>query len=135
MKKGTYKPEFRSGTAAVETAVTLPLLLVLVFGSIEASNAIFLKQSITIAAYEAAKAASSPNGTDQFATVRCAEALAVRDITSFNVTFSPSNIDINTARGTRISVTVTIDASSAALGPLWVFSGKNLTKKVEMVRL
>jgi len=115
--------------------VTLPLLLVLVFGSIEASNAIFLKQSMTIAAYEAAKAASAPDGTDEFASVRCAEALAVRNINTFDITFSPSNIDINTPRGSRISVTVTLDADSAAVGPLWVFTGKQLTKKVEMVRL
>jgi Flp pilus assembly protein TadG len=135
MRTLSTKINERRGTACVEAAVTLPLLLVLVFGSIEASNAIFLKQSLTIAAYEAAKAASAPSGTDEFARTRCAEALAVRDITSFTITFSPANIDINTARGQRIIVTVTLDSSEAAVGPLWIYSGKRLTKRVEMVRL
>lgn len=90
---------------------------------------------MTIAAYEAAKAASAPDGTDEFARIRCAEALAVRDIHTFDLEFSPSNIDIKIPRGSRISVTVTLNADSAAVEPLWVFSGKKLTKKVEMVRL
>ncbi len=46
----------RFGTATLETAVSLPLLVILVFGVIEMANAVFLKQSMNLAAYEAAQA-------------------------------------------------------------------------------
>ena len=38
-----------SGVAAAEFAVCLPLIVLLVFGSIEATNYIFLKQTLNIA--------------------------------------------------------------------------------------
>ncbi|MEP3478236.1 MAG: TadE family protein [Fuerstiella sp.] len=125
----------RKGAATVEAAVCLPLLIVLVFGSVESSNGIFLKQSLTIAAYEAAKIAAAPRGTKQNATVRCSEVLAVRDVDNFEISFSPNNLDANTPRGQTIEVTVTVDADAAALGPLWIFEGKSLQKTVVMRRL
>ena len=42
----------RRGVAAVEFAVCLPVIILLVFGAIEASSFIFLKQSLNVAAYE-----------------------------------------------------------------------------------
>lgn len=136
MQKHSKQSEtVRKGTATVEAAVCLPLLLVLVFGSIEASNAIFLKQSLSMAAYEAAKAAAVPQGTDAAAKQRCSEVMAVRDVSTFDVRFSPASITSSTPRGTRIGVTITVDADSAALGPLWFFTGKKLSSTVYMVRL
>ena len=111
------------------------MLLVLVFGAIESANAIFLKQSLTIGAYEAAKAATTPQGTSTFATQRCSEVLAVRDITSFQITYSPASITETLARGPEVSVTVTVNADSAATGPLWIFSGQPLSATIKMVRL
>lgn len=131
----SQKREERKGAATVEAAVCLPLLILLVFGSIESSNAIFLKQSLTMAAYEAGKIASSPRGTGTAATIRCQEVLAVRDIDEFDISFLPSNLSADTPRGQTISVTVTIDADSASLGPLWIFDGKTLQKTVVMRRL
>lgn len=125
----------RKGAATVEAAVCLPLLIVLVFGSVESSNGIFLKQSLTIAAYEAAKIAASPRGTKDAATARCAEVMSVRDVDNFEITFSPNNLNENTTRGRRITVTVTVAADAASLGPLWIFEGKSLQKTVVMRRL
>lgn len=125
----------RKGAATVEAAVCLPLLIVLVFGSVESANAIFLKQSLTIASYEAAKIASGPRGTIQAAEARCAEVLAVRDVDDFTITFSPNNLNEDTPQGQRITVTVSVAADSASLGPLWIFEGKTLTKTAVMARL
>ena len=53
----------RGGTAAVEAAVSLPLLIVLVFGAIEVASGVFLSQTLAIAAYEGAReAADVPPG-------------------------------------------------------------------------
>ncbi len=56
-KKGAKR--FRKGVSTVEFAVTLPVLVVLVFGSIEASHTIQLKQGLTITAYEAVMQATT----------------------------------------------------------------------------
>ena len=118
----------------VETAVTLPLLAVLVLGAIEAANAIFIKQSLTIAAYEAGKLAGRPGSTSTQAINRGQQILDARGITGYSVTVSPT-ITTATARGTQIVVTVTCPGDSASLGPLQVYTGKTLTKQVRMVRL
>lgn len=125
----------RKGAATVEAAVCLPLLIVLVFGAVESANGIFLKQSLTIAAYEAAKIAAGPRGTKQAATTRCQEVMAVRDVDNFTITFSPNDLSADTSRGQRIEVTVTVAADAASLGPLWIFNGKSLQKTVAMRRL
>ena len=124
-----------SGTATVEAAVCLPLLLVLVFGSIESSNAIFLKQSMTVAAYESAKVASAPQGTIANAAIRCQEVMDVRDVPNYTMSVSPSSLDADTASGTTVTVTVQVNGDAASMGPLWFFTGKTLSKSVSMVRL
>lgn len=134
-KLSRHSETHKKGTATVEAAVCLPLLLVLVFGSIEASNAIFLKQSLSMAAYETVKTAAAPVGTDTAARQRCGEVMAVRDISNYDVSFSPASVTATTPRGTRIGVTVTADADAAALGPLWFFTGRKLSATVYMVRL
>lgn len=128
-------PKLRRGVAAVEAAITLPMLVLLVVGSLESANAIFLKQSMVIATYEAAKVASSPNGTTAFAQQRCGEVLTSRGVDTFSLVVSPSNLSSSTARGTRVTVTLSVQSNSSILGPLWIFSGKTLQTKVDMVRL
>ena len=51
----------RCGTAVVEFALALPLLFLIVFGGIQACNAIFSKQFITEVSYQGAMSASKPN--------------------------------------------------------------------------
>ena len=58
------------GMAAVEFAVCLPVLVLLVFGAIEASSFIFLKQALTVAAYEGVRetvriGSNNANGVDR----------------------------------------------------------------------
>lgn len=111
------------------------MLVILVVGALESANAIFLKQSMVIAAYEAAKVASSPTGTKAFAEQRCGEVLASRGVTTHTLTVTPNNLSASTARGTRVTVTLSVQSNSSILGPLWIFSGKTLQTKVDMVRL
>ena len=125
----------RGGIATVEIAVMLPLLLVLTFGSIEAANAIFLKQTVTIAAYEATKIAAKNGGTTQMAETRCSEFLASRGITSYTFTTTPGNVTQQTERGTQISVQLSVSASASAAGPWRFYNDTTISKTVTMVRL
>lgn len=119
----------------MEAAVTLPMLFVLVFGAIEAANAIFLKQTLTIASYEAAKIVSKRGGTTSAGRTRFAEVLASRGFTEFTFRTDPEVVTLATPRGSEITIDVSMPASSASLGPLHVYDNKTLTKKVHMVRL
>ena len=48
----------RAGAAAVEMAFVIPVLFILVFGSIELCQRVYTKQSAVIAAYEACRVAT-----------------------------------------------------------------------------
>ncbi|HQZ68843.1 MAG TPA: TadE/TadG family type IV pilus assembly protein [Planctomycetaceae bacterium] len=124
----------RSGTAAVEMAVALPLLVTLVFGAIEMANAIFLRQSLNIAAYEAAKVITRPGNNESLARTRCQEVLTVRKVSTYTLTFSPA-VTTSTPRGTQVTVTLSASASNLSYGPLQFMSGKTTTSTVVMVRL
>ncbi|MCA9165038.1 MAG: pilus assembly protein, partial [Planctomycetales bacterium] len=55
----TSRPRTLSGVATLEMAVCLPMLVIITFCSIEAANFIYLKQSLTEAAYEAVRVATA----------------------------------------------------------------------------
>ena len=67
----------RAGIAVVEFAVCLPILVLVVFGSIEACNAIYLKQAATASAYEAVRVATGTGGTLAAGQLRGDEILAL----------------------------------------------------------
>ena len=114
--------------------MTLPLLVVLVFGSMEMSNAVFLRQSLNMAAYEAAKVVTRPGNNEALARARCNEVLAVRRISTFTLTFSPT-VTTATPRGTEVTVTLTASASNLSYGPVRFMTGRTITSNVVMVRL
>jgi len=54
MKFKTKKRHQRTGAAVIEMAICLPVLFLLVFGTVELTGSIFLKQTLTSAAHEGA---------------------------------------------------------------------------------
>jgi len=124
----------RYGTAATEMAVAMPLLITLVFGSMELANAVFLRQSLNMAAYEAAKVITRPGSNETLARSRCNEVLAVRKVAAYTLSFSPT-VTTATPRGTQVTVTLTATASNLSYGPVQFMEGKTITSTVVMVRL
>lgn len=122
----------RRGTAVVEMAVCLPILVTVFLGSIEICNAICLKQGATAAAYEAARVASNTGGTLVAAQVRADEILAARSITGATVQFNPATQEA-WSRGSDIVVSVSIPASN--LGAInMFFREKPLEASITMVK-
>ena len=115
-------------------AVTLPLLVTLVFGAMEMANAVFLRQSLNIAAYEAAKVITRPGNNEALARTRCQEILTARKVSTFTLAFSPT-VTTATARGTQVTVTLSAPASNLSYGPVKFMSGKTTTSSVVMVRM
>lgn len=117
-----------------EAAVTLPVLIILTFGCIEMANAIFMRQSLNMAAYEAAKVVTRPGSNEALARTRCQQVLAMRRVSTFTMTVSPA-VTTATPRGTLVTVTVTAPAGELSYGPLRVMNGETLRSVVKMVRL
>jgi len=125
----------RSGAAAVEAALSVPLLIILVMGSIEAANAVFARQVVATAAYDAARIVTKSGGTETEANARCQQMLNSQGITNYTITYNPT-VTPTTAPGTNIRVTVIVPASHVSMGLLPpLFNNNNLRKRVQMIRL
>ncbi len=94
----------RRGSAAVEFAVCLPVLVLMVFGSIEASSFIFLKQSLHVACYEGVREACKTGSTDASARGKAEAILESRRVNDFEIRF-PEGVQ-GIARGETISCEV-----------------------------
>lgn len=124
----------RRGAALIEAAITLPILCVLVFSSIEVANVIYLRQSLNIAAYEAGTSVSKPGVDTVLAETRCNEVLNSRGIEEYTLSFDPA-VTVDTPSGTQIEVEVSAPTASFSIGPLWLFRDSTITTRVYMVRL
>jgi Flp pilus assembly protein TadG len=123
----------RRGTAAVEFAVCLPVLLLITFGAIEAANGIYLKQVVTQAAYETARVVTTPGRTSNDARAFGQQVLDARTIEDAVITINPT-INANTPSGTEVTVTVSAPANSNSFAPLWYFSDTTVAGRVVMIR-
>ena len=68
----------RRGAATVEFAICLPVLVILTIGTLDVCSMLFLKESITLAAYEGARRGVQRNRTNADATDRVIEFLDER---------------------------------------------------------
>lgn len=112
----------------VEFAVCLPLLMLIILGSIEATHGIFLKQALNAAAYEGIREAVYSTATTQDARRHTEDVLNARQIRNFSITFSPSDVATAT-RGTPISIEVS--APMSANSP---FIGRVIADRVVRLR-
>ena len=133
LRKDKRSESNRRGLAAVEFAVCLPIIVLLVMGSIEASSFIFLKQSISVAAYEGAREAIRSNSVTQDADAQARNILAARQVQGFNISF-PGRDPATARRGDEITVQVT--APTAINSPLagQFVADRLLTSSVVMVK-
>jgi Flp pilus assembly protein TadG len=116
----------RRGLAAVEFAVCLPVLVLVIVGSIEACTMVFLKESLTVAAYEGSRTALQPGATVDDVTGRCEEVLAERGVDGGSVDVTPSNIG-GTAAGETIQVSVSAPCEENGVVPVWFYGDATLT--------
>jgi len=122
----------RRGVAAVEFAVCAPLVLLLTAGAIQMIDAISLKNSLRVAAYEAARVAILPDADTSQTRQRAREVLAARNVNDAVIAFDPSDVSHATS-GNPIRVRIGAPASSNSILPDWFFG--NRTIRVEFVML
>ena len=127
------RPSKRRGVAAVEFAVCLPVIVLLVFGSIEASSFIYLKQSLATAAYEGVREAIREEANNASATAMAQNILDSRNVRDSQIQFP--NGDVSAAdRGDEIVMEVSAPTSSNSplLGRF--LNNRVLTSRVVMVK-
>ena len=127
------RPKTRRGTATIELAIAIPILLTVIFGGLEAANSIFLKQGLTMAAFETAKMATTVGFTSSEAMTRGQSVLDQRGFGDATITVTPENFS-TAAPGTPITVSVSAPASSNAISPAVFFSGQTITAQIVMIR-
>lgn len=103
----------RSGVATVELAICLPVLSLIVFGSIQATNLIFLQHAATAAAYEGSLEMAKGNATSASVQARIQQVLDARGVGNTTIAILPAGTEISsTPTGTLLTIQVTADVRS-----------------------
>jgi Flp pilus assembly protein TadG len=120
------------GVAAAELAVCLPVVVLIVLATIEACSAIFLKQSLTVAAYEGARTALVERQVSGSVQNACNRILNDRNVRGATVTTSPSNL-ATLQPGEFFDVTVSAPCNSNSLVPTTFYRGRTLSATASMM--
>jgi hypothetical protein len=120
------------GVAAAELAVCLPVVVLIVLATIEACSALFLKQSLTVAAYEGARTAladrTNPGGVQD----ACKQVLKDRNVRGGNIKLKPSDIS-SLQPGDFFDVTISAPCDKNSLVPTTFYRGRTLQATASMM--
>ena len=121
----------RKGVTAVEFALTFPLLLLIVFGSLEFSRANMIRNMCENAALEGARAGMIPGATAQDCRDAANRLLDIIGIQNATVTIEPSTIIPATP---DVAVTVSIPLADNSLPMSKFVLGTNMSQTAELPR-
>ena len=123
----------RRAVAATEFAVCLPLIVVLLLGTLEASTMIFLKQSLSIAAYEGARSAMTADAVAADVETSCNIILSQRNVAGGTVVVTPAPLESQPVRS-WITVTVSAPASSNSVIQGLFYSSHTVAARTSMMK-
>ena len=126
-------PIDRRGAAVTEFAVILPVFVLIVLATIEATSMVFLQQTLEIAAYESARVALVPGSDAGNVGAAANSILGNRKVVDATVSVTPSNFESH-PYGTAITVNVTADCEKNAALASWFYRGRQLSSSVTMMK-
>lgn len=129
---GSLQRSQRRGVAATEFAVCLPIIVLLVIGTIEACSMVFLKQALAVAAYEGARTAIIPGATIDQVKAASMQVLKDRNVNGGVVTVKPTNIDALNP-GDFVDVTVSAPCNANSIVRNKFYKGRTLTSNASMM--
>jgi hypothetical protein len=112
--------------------VCLPIVVLIVLATIESCSAMFLKQSLTVAAYEGVRTAIEKGASSGTVQTTCNAILKDRKIQGSQITLNASNIAL-LKPGDYITVTVSAPCNANSLVPTTFFRGKTLSATATMM--
>ncbi|MCG8448620.1 MAG: pilus assembly protein [Pirellulales bacterium] len=128
-----YRRRNRRAIAAAEFAVCLPVIVLLVLGMIESCTMIFLKQSLTVAAYEGVRTALEENAVSADVRRTSQQVLSERRVRGGATTVSPGNLP-SLPVGQYITVTASAPADRNSVVPSVFFRGRTLSASATMMK-
>lgn len=120
----------RTGVAVVELAICLPVIVVILMGTIEACRMIQVKQDLSVVAYEGARVGVIPGSTSAIVNFQCDLLLQDRGIDGYRVALSNDPATMN--RGDRFTVTVSAGCKENSLVGALFYEGKVLSESMVM---
>ena len=129
----TAKSIQRKGAAIVELAIVLPLLLLLLMGTIEACAAMHLQQSMDIASYEAVRTSLLPKSSSTLVRTTAETFLKNRTTKGATVSISPSNFETSPI-GTTITVSITAPSDQNLPVSPFFFRGRSVVGSCSMMK-
>jgi len=122
----------RDGVATVELAVCLPVIVLLVIGTIEACSMIFLKQSLSVASYEGVRTAISAGAKAKDVRNTCNQILKDRRVKDAAITITPEQFD-QLNPGQYVDVSISAPCGSNHILPIQFYRGKTLSAAASMM--
>lgn len=122
----------RRGSATVELAVCLPVVLLIVAGAIEGANFAFLRQTLAQSAYEGIKVAVRRNSNSAQGLVAAGGIVQQRNIQGVTFQFQPDPSTV--PPGSPITLIVTAPGDSNSQFPIGPFSGRTISVRASMAK-
>ncbi len=123
----------RDGAAVVELALALPVLVMLVMGTLEICELVFLKHSMSIASYEGARLGARKTATAAQVIERCESILSGRRVSGGSVTVSPTSLT-GIPRGTEIQVQIRAPLQLNSTTGMVIDRGLEVVQSTTMLR-
>ncbi len=106
----------RGGVAAVEFALISPVLFLITFGMIEIGSVMIIKNSLTQASRNGARAASLPMSTLEGVYAKVREELQIMDLEHAEITINPEILSLIPPGG-NVTVKVSVNPSTVVWVP------------------
>lgn len=123
----------RRGTATVECALCIPLIIAIMFGALEICSALFLEEALELAAYEGARVGVRRLAEPADVIARVEEIIKARKITGAKITVTPDDFSKLKALD-PITVKVTAPTKGNSSYVFKYLVGANASGQVTMVR-
>lgn len=125
--------EDRRGIAATELAVCMPLILVLLLGTMQASSMFYLKQNLSVSAYEGIRTSVEYQAEANDVEAVCLQILSDRNVRGGTVAIQPQNF-AQQPPGTWITISVTAPCPANSPVGSWFYHASELTASATMMK-
>lgn len=138
-RKRTGKKPVRRGTSTVEMALCAPVVFLLIFGSIEFSRMMMIRQALTNASRDACRNAclvttQDDKSADEVARDWLAGVIAnYQDVDTLRVEISPS-VETAPPTGTEITAFIEVDCEDVSWLPPFFFAGAKIRGQSTMTK-
>ena len=119
----------RRALAVVELDFCMPILVLVLFATIEACSMLHLKQTLKITAFEGVRIGLNPNSTAVTVEDQCEALLDDRNVQSYSVSMVPTNPQA-VVSGDYFQVTVTANCADNSLMGGWFYGNAAFTESV-----